>query len=410
MATINFTKTTITKLPTPAVGREHYSDARYPGLMLTVYSTGRRAWKLYRRVGGVPTRLALGEWPSCTVEIARKAATRMAGAIATGVNPAKDKREARQKAIEQVRKGMLFGELFEAYLGFAKGRKKSWQADEDQRRRYLADWQGREVSSITRQEVAARHAKIGATAPYAANRTAAMLSAVFNFGIDTLGRTEVNPASRIKRFAEQSRERVLRHDELQSFFVALNHDDTPELWRDFFTLALMTGARRANVMAMKWADLELQRGLWRIGGDESKNKEPLVCILHPAAVEILCRRAAENSARGPEGQSHYVFPGDGKLGHVTDPTKPWRNLLERASITNLRVHDLRRTFGSWQVDTGASLPIIGASLGHKDLSTTRIYARLSQGPVRASVRTAVDAMLLVADGKPMPELLEAGVK
>lgn len=62
-------------------------------------------------------------------------------------------------------------------------------------------------------------------------------------------------------------------------------------------------------------------------------------------------------------------------------------------MEDLRIHDLRRTLGSWQAKTGASLAIIGKSLNHKNQATTAIYARLDLDPVRASVEKATSAML-----------------
>ncbi|MNI69468.1 Phage integrase family protein [compost metagenome] len=65
-------------------------------------------------------------------------------------------------------------------------------------------------------------------------------------------------------------------------------------------------------------------------------------------------------------------------------------------MTDLRIHDLRRTLGSWQAKTGASLAIIGKSLNHKTHQATAIYARLDLDPVRQSVETATQAMLEAA--------------
>ena len=67
--------------------------------------------------------------------------------------------------------------------------------------------------------------------------------------------------------------------------------------------------------------------------------------------------------------------------------------MQRAKIKDLRIHDLRRTMGSWQASTGASLAIIGKSLGHKDFATTAIYARLNLDPVRQAMETATNAIL-----------------
>ena len=73
-------------------------------------------------------------------------------------------------------------------------------------------------------------------------------------------------------------------------------------------------------------------------------------------------------------------------------------------IPDLRIHDLRRTLGSWQAKTGASLAIIGKSLNHKNPATTAIYARLDIDPVRASMERAASAMLTAAGVKPTAEV------
>ena len=82
--------------------------------------------------------------------------------------------------------------------------------------------------------------------------------------------------------------------------------------------------------------------------------------------------------------------------HLVEPKKGWKRILERAKIEDLRIHDLRRTLGSWQAKTGASLAIIGKSLNHKNQNTTAIYARLDLDPVRDSINTATSAMLTAA--------------
>jgi len=76
-----------------------------------------------------------------------------------------------------------------------------------------------------------------------------------------------------------------------------------------------------------------------------------------------------------------------------EPKAGWKRILKQAGIENLRIHDLRRTLGSWEAATGASLTVIGKSLHHKDVDTTAIYARLNLDPVKVAVDKAVDAML-----------------
>ena len=87
-----------------------------------------------------------------------------------------------------------------------------------------------------------------------------------------------------------------------------------------------------------------------------------------------------------------MFPSHGKTGHLAEPKKGWKRILKNAKLDDLRLHDLRRTMGSWQARTGSSLQIIGKTLGHKSVATTSIYARLDVDPVRESMERAVTAM------------------
>jgi integrase len=67
-------------------------------------------------------------------------------------------------------------------------------------------------------------------------------------------------------------------------------------------------------------------------------------------------------------------------------------VFKAAGFTDVRLHDLRRTFGSWQAANGSSELLIGKSLGHRNTRSTAVYARLTLDPVRQSVERATDAM------------------
>ncbi|HUS91037.1 MAG TPA: tyrosine-type recombinase/integrase [Phycisphaerae bacterium] len=390
--TMAFTQTSVARLAPPKASAARYKDERTAGLYVRVLPSGRKTFEFVKHKGRRWTRLAIGVFPTMTVGQARAEAARLAGLLAQGDHPGEERRRARQE--------MTFGELFEMYLeGHAKPHKRTWQQDQQQFDRNLTPWQHRPLSDIRRADVAELHAKIGRSrGRYQANRVLALISVVFNYA-QGIGCEGANPAKGVKKFKELSRDRFLRADELQRFFAALADNETPQLWRDFFTLALLTGARRSNVQAMRWSDIELERGLWRIPEAESKNAEPLICVLHPAAVDILKRRSETAT-------SEFVFPSRRITGHITQPRKAWAAILERAGIAGVHMHDLRRTLGSWQAATGASLSIIGRALGHKSMTATAVYARLDLDPVRASVLAAGDAMLAAGQQQkalPAPE-------
>ena len=161
-------------------------------------------------------------------------------------------------------------------------------------------------------------------------------------------------------------------------------------------------ARRANVQAMRWEDISFDLGFWRI--PDTKSGKPVVVPLSPQAMEIL-RSHKERCKPSP-----WVFPSHGKTGHLVEPKSAWKRLLARAGLSDVRVHDLRRTLGSWQAITGASLPIIGKSLGHGQPATTAIYSRLALDPVPEFVDKANTAMLQASRGEPAIQLKDNPAK
>jgi integrase len=131
----------------------------------------------------------------------------------------------------------------------------------------------------------------------------------------------------------------------------------------------------------------------------------MTVTLLPAAMEILNRRYVERKS------DEWVFPSkfaDTKTGHITEPKAAWKQICKAAKISGVRIHDLRRTMGSWQAMTGASLSVIGKSLGHSSQSVTQIYARLNDDPVRLSMQKALTAMLGTGDGEEKKETQEGG--
>jgi integrase len=192
-----------------------------------------------------------------------------------------------------------------------------------------------------------------------------------------------NPALRITQFKEISRERFLQPDELKSFFESVAAEKN-ETIRDYILISLLTGARRSNVLSMQWDEISFERAEWRI--PETKNGTSHTLPITEQAMQILKQRKESQD-------SNFIFPGTGKSGHLVEPKKGWTRIKERAGIKDLRLHDLRRSLGSWQATTGASLPIIGKTLAHKNVNTTAIYARLNNDPVRESMEKATSAMM-----------------
>lgn len=374
------TKTLLIGAVPPIAGRRLVIyDTETPKLAMRMTHTGVRTFYVIKRLGASMIWHKLGAFPDMTCEQARKEAEKVLGEFARGGNPTAVKRAVKAE--------LTFGEAFEDYLTHKRKRNGSKITEKTKRdykdllRIYLESMRGKKLSSIERSEVKALHAQITKKSAAQADRVIAVISAVFNFMLAQEKFSGQNPAARIQKNPAPSRDRFLQPEEMAPFFKELMASSNL-IMRDFFLLALLTGARRNNVSAMRWADIDLTAGVWHIA--RTKGGTPQFVTLSPEALAVLDSRKVVGG--------EFVFPGTGKTRHIVEPKAAWKKLVKSADLENLRIHDLRRTLGSWQARTGSSLPIIGKSLNHKTHQATSIYARLDLAPVRQSVNTATAAI------------------
>lgn len=111
--------------------------------------------------------------------------------------------------------------------------------------------------------------------PAQVDKALALISSVFSYARDNSGYAAENPASRIQKNPAVERERFAQPHELPYLFDAIYKSNL----RDFFLLALLTGARRSNLQSMAWREVTLKSGEWRI----PKNKERLSADSTPDA-------------------------------------------------------------------------------------------------------------------------------
>lgn len=397
---LNFTKTAVLGLAIPPKGqRATYYDESVQKLAVRITAAGTRTFYVVKRAESGMVWLKLGVFPEMSVENARKAAEKALGQFAQGSNPAEAKRAEKS--------AMTLGEAFKRYLLEYAGPRGIKRIDDMRAmwERCLGDlpdlpakkhgkkrtkhpagvnWQNRRLEKIETTDVRALHSAIGATHSTMSNRVVELLGTIYNRAIEW-GYKGDNPTKGVKAFSETKRDRFMQPEEFPKFLEALAAD-TNDAFKAFVLLSLLTGARRENVLGMRWDQVSFERAIWRVPDDTSKNGEPILIPLSAEAVEIL------NTRKNEVGDSQYVFPAESATGYMTPPKRRWSVLMERAGLSDLRIHDLRRTMGSWQAITGSSLAIIGKSLGHKSADATMIYARLHIDPVRASMERATAAM------------------
>lgn len=391
---LNFTKKQVTAIRPPKEGRQDYQDTETKELHLRVTHTGTKTFYLYywnpkggeSKKGG-PERITLGKFgdavpppefetdPKClltnkatlTVEMARK----MAKAVLGDLSASRTKIEDVKRKKEEITLSGLFAEYIERH---AKKKRKTWEEMQRCFDRWFCDWKDRPVSSVSRDDVERMHGSVSRDRGlYAANRALELLRAVYNKGIEWKLYVGENPARGVSEFEEHARDRVLEAHEMENFFRSLNQEPEDDI-KDFVMLALLTGARKANVLGMRWHDVSLHHRTWRITAAQSKNSRAQTIPLTDAEMDIILRRRDANDRR--DVASEFVFPGTGRTGHLVEPKKPWKRILTRAGITDLHIHDLRRSLASWMANTGANVALIQSALNHQDVKTTlTVYAR-----------------------------------
>lgn len=421
----------------PEAKRVYFRDTKTPGLVLAVTPAGSKSFQLVRKFQGTVARVTLGHFdpdkpegeeipraspaapfdplayignaPKLNCKQARALATAVSAAMDRGENPAATAAaERRARASELTlrgaydlyyrdhlipngrRKADAMGDTFARLLGTVPPGQKKLRGRERRKTPGAPDWEARRLSTIKPAEVRRMMASIKeGGSVYAANMGLVLLRAILR-KMMAWGLFEgPDPTAGIPKYPETERARFIKGDEAPAFFAALAK--APESLRHFVLLALATGARRANILGMRWVDLDFHAALWTVPGEVSKNGAAMVIPLTGVAVEVLKARQGNDSP--------WVFPARSSSGHMLDPKRAWRALLTDAGLEDLRVHDLRRSLGSWAAIQGASLAIIGAALGHKSQDATRIYARLTVDPVRNAMERATAAILAAGQVK-----------
>jgi len=395
---MNFTTRYLNSLKTPQCGRTIAWDATSRGLGVTIQATGTKTFFWARRVRKNLIWHTIGNFEDFSLDEARSRADQ----INAEIGKWKEAGCIGPVPIAKPAKALKLGNLFDDYCTLHAAKAKNpvkalegakWFFDA-----YLSNLRNRELASITRAELRDLHAFVGEKhGSVAANRAIQLLKRVINWGIDTERYEGGNVATKIVMFPEYSRERVAQKTELARIFAELEPEREPSRdLRDFVWLALTTGARKSDILSMKWDDLALADNRWTIPST-TKTGKPYEAALPPRSVEILKERARRQSK---EGICEWVFPSRGVSGHLVDLKGAWKKLLERAEIKNLRQHDLRRTLASFQLKNGATMPVIGKSLGHAaGSSATAIYARPDFEMIEKSVKAATNAMIALAPKK-----------
>lgn len=382
-------------------------DASLPSYGVRVWPSGRIVYLVQYREGSRIRRYKIGTFPQITPDQARRTARSVLGRVERGESPAADRDETRQ--------GNTFREFAETYMDRAKshlGERTWWERRRQLDHHILPLLGSKRLDQITRDDIERLKRKVAEKREKAftdpetrkrykrtlggavhANRCLALTKVIFNEAERSRAVPEghPNPCRHVQLFRERPRQRYLTADELKRLGRAIEEAATSGEASSHaigaIRLLLFTGARRSEILTLKWEYVDAENRCLRL--PESKTG-PKVIYLNAPAAEVITELAGIREEGNP-----YVIVGHRPGAHMVNLTKPWHRIRQRAELPDLRLHDLRHVFGGSAAALGLGLPIVGELLGHRQPSTTARYANLAPNPV-AQANEQVGAALAEA--------------
>jgi integrase len=374
----------------PERGNKITYDGSVAGFGARVTTAGARSFVLnYRTKTGVERRITIGAFPTWSVVAARDEAKRLRRAVDSGRDPVNELRETRDAPTVDE----LCGRFEREYIPRKRpGTAKDYR---NQIRAEIRPTLGRlKVAEVQFRDIDRLHHKISQRAPTQANRALALLSRMFSMAIKWQMRRD-NPCKGVEKNPEEKRSRYLSGDELARLSAALAElrDQTAA---NAIRLLLLTGARRGELLRARWQDINFERGQWSKPASSTKQAKLHVVPLSAPALQLL---SGMRERAGDDAE--WVFPAVIKSGPRTNLDLAWNEARTTAGIADIRLHDLRHSFASQLASSGASLPLIGALLGHATPQMTARYAHLFDD----SQRAAVERVGAIISGQPSAQVV-----
>jgi integrase len=366
----------------PAAGQEEHRDTKVTGLRLRVGAGGKKTWTVRARAGAKVINKKIGSYPAMKLAAARGAAEKLLEALA---------RDGSTDAIDRT-----FGAVADAWIEkVAKPKNSSWRLQERRLEMHvLPHWRDRKIATITRADV--RDLLEGIEGDVLPGRVLAIVKTVFRYALSR-DWVDASPVEGIEKpSTDTARDRVLSMEEVSAIWTAAGLLGFP--FGHYLRALTLTGQRRTEVAAMRWADVDLDAATWIIPAKETKSQRTHLVPLSAPVVELL---------KDLPRLGEYVFTHDGE-SHVSGYAKAKSRLdsfiaATDAKVAPWRLHDLRRTAATHMVRLGISEEVVGRVLNHSPKGVTaKVYALHTYAPEKRSAldRWAAELMRAVQGKSP----------
>jgi integrase len=332
---LKLTDQAVARLKPPASGKVDVWDQALPAFGIQLRATGRRAWIIQARRPGKATasRIKIGDPATMPLAEARERARELMRDPSALAEPAE---EPASPELGEVTGNSPMSAVVAAFIRRDQQPKnRSWREVQRTLRHDLGDWAGRPLRSIAQADVVAMVDRaVDRGAPIMANRLLVHLKRLFKWALGR-GLITASPAAHVEPPSPKAeRERVLSDLELQAVWQGCDRLGWP--FGPLVQLLMLTSQREGEVAAMRWSDLDLDRGTWTLAGSQTKAGRAHLVPLSSAAVGIL---------RAQPRLSDLVFPGRRTEGArpVSGFSKAKARLDRASGVTGWVLHDLRRT-------------------------------------------------------------------
>ena len=337
--------------------RQEIPDKQTRGLYLIVQPTGAKSWAVRYSRNGRVLKMTLGPYPALSLSDARRGALQVAASVANGGDPQRDKMAGCAATLTPIRTvKTMVDEFLKRHTDEKSGERWAAETRRILNRDVLPLIGNMAATAISKAEI---HGLLDPImdrgSPITANRVLAVVKKLFRWALGR-GYVDRDPCAGIPKPGEETkRDRVLPDDELARVWRSVETMAYP--FGPAVCLLILTGARREEVGAMRWSEIDLAAKVWTLPGERTKNGVEHVVPLSDPALSIL-----ERVPRIGRGDG-FVFTTTGKTS-VTGWSKAKAALDAASGVPDWRLHDLRRTFATGLAGLGVSMPVVEKILNH----------------------------------------------
>lgn len=379
---VRLTKEIIAKASATGPGPVWLRDVTTRGLAVCVYPSGRKAFKYECKLNGRTIRVSLGDFNNpLSLEAARAKCAELQVLRAGKVDPRREVTQPKNRTVEAV----LEDYLLRGPASKPHKRLSSWQTDASVLRCHVVPLLGtKAVRDLTKESVAiaydairtGKHAVDLPGAPRGRRRIrggAGVLprvhtafKAALNWAVAE-GELDHNPLATVRLQQPDGRQSVLSATELHGLLDVLSGPAAP-VKRDIaeaIVLLALTGARKAEITGLRWSEVHFDKGEISLPHSRSKTGARTIFLSKRATTLLRMRHERIGGDR--------VFPNT-EGGTLRIPHKEWGKVRTLIGRPELRIHDLRHTFGTLLAAQGESMVTVASMLGHSKITTTQRYA------------------------------------